>query len=214
VLTTRLRVAVDNQPTELVLGPVARRIDIELAEKFQTARAQAQAALESDRYFRLLDRLEAFVASPPLAPGAEKPARRILPRLLQRDWKRVQKRARAAAAAPDAGQRELALHEVRKAAKRLRYAAETARPVLGKRNKRLGALAKAVQQALGELQDTVVSRHALREIGVRAHLNGENGYTFGRLHALEEAHAGDLVAKSPALLAQFPKKKLDRWLSR
>ena len=34
-----------------------------------------------------------------------------------------------------------------------------------------------------------MTRQALREYGVRAYLSGENGFTFGRLHALEEARA-------------------------
>jgi hypothetical protein len=35
----------------------------------------------------------------------------------------------------------------------------------------------------------VVARRLLRDLGVRAHLSGENGFTFGRLHGLEEAGA-------------------------
>jgi inorganic triphosphatase YgiF len=212
VLARRLDEMVAAQPVELVLGPVTRRIDGELGARYQAGRDEGAVALDGDRYFRLLDRLDAFVRQPPLTADASEPARRILPRLLQRDWKRVQKRARLAGAATETRQRELALHEVRKAAKRLRYASESAVPVLGKRARKLGARAKAVQQTLGEHQDTVVARAALREIGVRAHLSGENGFTFGRLHAIEEARALLLVEQYPALLAKFPKKKLSRWL--
>jgi CHAD domain-containing protein len=211
VLAKRLAEVVATQPVELVLGPVTRRIDGELGERYQAGRAEAVVAMNGDRYFRLLDRLDAFVTQPPFTAAASDPARRILPRVLQRDWKRVQKRAGLASAATETRQRELALHEIRKAAKRLRYAAESARPVLGKRAKKLAARAKAVQQVLGEHQDTVVARAALREIGVRAHLSGENGFTFGRLHAIEEARALRLVQQFPGLMAKFP-KKLKRWL--
>jgi len=212
VLAKWLDEVVAGQPAELVLGPVTRRIDGELGERYQSGRAEAAVALDDDRYFRLLDRLDAFLAAPPLTARASDSARSRLPRLLQRDWKRVQKRARLASTATETRQRELALHEVRKAAKRLRYASETALPVLGKRADKLAGRAKAVQQVLGEHQDTVVARAALREIGVRAHLSGENGFTFGRLHALEESRAQRLVQQYPGLMARFPKKKLSRWL--
>ena len=54
----------------------------------------------------------------------------------------------------------------------------------------LGRRAKAVQDALGEHQDSVVAREVLRELGVAAHLtDGENGFTFGVLHGLESGHA-------------------------
>jgi len=40
---------------------------------------------------------------------------------------------------------------------------------------------KAVQSTLGDLHDAVTARAAAREIGVRAHLAGENAFTFGLL---------------------------------
>ena len=48
---------------------------------------------------------------------------------------------------------------------------------------------KDLQKTLGVRQDSVVARQALREYGVSAHLAGENAFTFGRLHALEQARA-------------------------
>ena len=44
---------------------------------------------------------------------------------------------------------------------------------------------KQVQELLGDHQDAVVARPVLREIGIQAHLDGENGFTFGILHAQE-----------------------------
>ena len=42
---------------------------------------------------------------------------------------------------------------------------------------------------LGEVQDTVVTRELCRRLGAVAPGQGENGFTFGRLHALEQARA-------------------------
>jgi len=54
--------------------------------------------------------------------------------------------------------------------------------VLGKPADRLVGRVKQVQELLGDHQDAVVARPVLREIGVAAHLEGENGFTYGLLH--------------------------------
>ncbi|SFG98045.1 CHAD domain-containing protein [Streptomyces mirabilis] len=63
----------------------------------------------------------------------------------------------------------------RKAAKKTRYATEPARASLGKPAKRLGKRVKAVQKVLGDHQDTVVARDALRHLALAAHAAGEPG---------------------------------------
>lgn len=83
--------------------------------------ARVRGYLLSTRYYRLLDNLEAFVAWPPLTDKADRPA----PAEIRRDLtKAVAAVSRATAAVPDADAPEAALHEVRKATRRLRYAAE------------------------------------------------------------------------------------------
>ena len=88
---------------------------------------------------------------------------------------------------PDA--RDVALHEVRKAGKRLRYTAEVGAIGLGKPPTQLVKIAKRVQKALGALQDTVVTREVCRRLAIQAAAAGENSFTFGHLHGLEEARA-------------------------
>jgi CHAD domain-containing protein len=87
-----------------------------------------------------------------------------------------------------AAERDQSLHAVRKAAKRVRYATEIARPELGGAKDVVRA-AKRIQTVLGERQDTVVTRELCRRFGVVAFADGENAFTFGRLHALEQARA-------------------------
>jgi CHAD domain-containing protein len=84
---------------------------------------------------------------------------------------------------------------VRKAAKRARYTAEVAEPVLGRRVKTLRREMKRVQTLLGHAQDTVVTREHCRRIGLAAGQAGENPWTYGRLHALEEARAARAEAR-------------------
>ena len=119
---------------------------------------------------------------------------------------------KAVARAADARDRDLAFHEARKKAKRLRYAAESAIPIFPQRAEALASAAEAVQEVLGERQDTVVSRQTLRECGVSAHLSGENGFTFGRLHALEQQRSAELEQAFTVVWKDVPRGSLRRWL--
>lgn len=212
VLHQRLTALVDQQPTELVLGPVVDRVTGELQKRFRAGRVHADQALGGERYFRLLDRLEGFLDTPPLTDAAGLDGRDAVPALVQAELRRLRKRDRTYRGATSSSDRDLALHEVRKSAKRLRYAAETSEPVFGKRATRLTARAKALQELLGEHQDSVVSRTALREIGARAHGAGENAFTYGLLHAMEARRAAELEQRYADVLAELPRKDLGVWL--
>ncbi len=209
VIHERLEVLVRGEPAELVMGPVTRRIHIEMSARHQAGRRQALEALDDDRYCRLLHVLDSFVADPPFAEVAAGDARKQLPRLLTRDLERLRRRARRVAVATGSAERDEGLHETRKAAKRLRYGAESATPVLGRRAERLASCAKDLQELLGEHQDTVVARRTLRELGAQAYLANENGFTFGRLHALEEARSEQIVARYPAVLKRIPNRPFE-----
>jgi CHAD domain-containing protein len=209
VLRQRFRLLVAAEPPELVLGPVMNRIDDELGAAQRDAREQALRTLDSERYLRLLDALDELVRSAPLIPEADARARKVLPDLLQQDARRLRRAVKEIARSED---HDAALHDARKKAKRLRYAAESAVPVFGGRAKTLVASVKKVQQALGEHQDTVVARERLREFGVKAHLNGENGFTFGRLHALEQSRADEAEREFETAWKALPGKNLRRWI--
>jgi CHAD domain-containing protein len=94
------------------------------------------------------------------------------------------------ATADDPQAHEEGLHEVRKASKRLRYPAEVAKTVpVGKRSAGVIPAAKKLQTVLGTRQDTVLTPEQSRLLGVQAFAAGENAWTYGRLHALEEVRA-------------------------
>ena len=78
---------------------------------------------------------------------------------------------------------------MRKAAKRARYTGELAADVLGRPARKLVAAMEDVQDVLGEGQDSVVTRELCRSLGLAAAAAGENAWTYGRLHALEQARA-------------------------
>lgn len=177
------------EPAALVHGPVRRRITTELRERARTGRAAALAELDSGRYFALLDALDAFLADPGPTPAAGERAVAVLPGLVRRSHRRTARSVRAAARTLGPAEREPALHQVRKAAKRARYAAEAAEPALGAPAARLAARLEAVQSVLGTHQDGVVVRDVLLVLAARAHGAGESTFTYGRLHALLQQRA-------------------------
>jgi CHAD domain-containing protein len=189
-----LRGEVEAQPAELVLGPVERRIVETFGTRYTRAHDHAQAEMSGQRYFALLDALDALVADPPLGPKALRPAETVMRRRLVKTYRRTAGHVDEALAEEDVPQREHLFHEVRKSAKRGRYAAEAAAGVLGRPARRYGKAMKALQELLGEHQDSAVAREELRALGVAAHLDGDNAFTFGLLHGLEQARAAAALA--------------------
>ncbi|WP_350279360.1 CYTH and CHAD domain-containing protein [Kribbella sp. HUAS MG21] len=181
---------VAEQPVELVMGRVAGRIDDHLRAVYKEGRAGALAALESPRYFRLLDALDELVAKPPLT-GDDRKAAKQIGELLDHDYKRMSKAVRRSQQAETPAEQDHELHEVRKAAKRLRYAAESAVPALGDEAADLAARAEEIQEVLGEHQDSVISRDLLRQLSLEVYAEGGNPFTYGRLHAAEETRGNN-----------------------
>ena len=110
------------------------------------------------------DALRELARRPPFTEAATRAAEVVLPAALDADLRRLRSRVAAAAAAGGAEEHLHALHQVRKAAKRLRYAAEVAAPVLGARAETLAETAKAVQTVLGDHRDSALVRAALASL--------------------------------------------------
>jgi CHAD domain-containing protein len=183
VLRARLIAEVEALPVELVLGPVADRIRREMHDREEHHHARLVEALDSPDHLRLLDELDALVNDPPWS--SERAADRTeLRRRVAHAARRVDRLADRAAAATGS-EREAALHELRKAAKRARYAAEMVQPLFGKPAKRSAARFEALQEVLGEQQDSVAARAVLRQLGASVRTKSENGFTFGLLHQVE-----------------------------
>lgn len=185
-VATRPGDRVNSAPTT---SPDAHTIDVLLGDHAQSAQLTVLDVLNSERYFRLLDALDELLANPPLSNKAHQPARRVARDEIDGNVTRLRRAVRAAGALPSGSPRDEALHEVRKRAKRLRYAAEAAATADPTRASRMVSLAESLQEVLGEHQDSVVARRALRRLGSEAHARGEDAFDLGRLHALEEVRA-------------------------
>ncbi|MFF8269017.1 CHAD domain-containing protein [Streptomyces sp. NPDC016562] len=202
VLMERIQAHLDELPRTQLSGPVRGRLRTWNATRRSASRRRALAALDSPRYLTLLDSLDALLDDPPLRKAARGRAERVLPKAVLHDYERLAGRVDAALALTAGSERDLALHEARKAAKRARYAAEAAAPALGKPAKRLAKAVKKVQSLLGDHQDSVVAREALRGLALQADGAGESSFTWGVLHAREEALAERREGELPDLWAK------------
>ncbi len=208
VLAERLRAEIEAVPATLLLGPVSGRLQIWAGSHSTDARHRALATLDSPRYLTLLDTLDALLADPPLLKAAGAAPSDALPKAILKDFDRLEARVGLALGMEPGEDRDLALHEARKAAKRARYAGEAARPALGKPAKRFAKRMKAVQSLLGDHQDSVVARGTLRELAVQAHASGETAFTWGLLYGHEEAQAAQRERELPEVWAKASRRDL------
>lgn len=154
--------------------------------------------LDSPSYAALTILLDEVVTHPPLTEAALRDGRKVARKRVRHEARRF---ARLAAAARDGSDNDVVdhsarLHEVRKTAKRLRYAAETASPVAGERMGMMADRAKTVQMALGEHHDAVTTRATLRHLALDEAVGEAAAFLLGHLDADEqramttlEAHA-------------------------
>ena len=148
--------------------PSGRKLLRTLERSRRTARRRLIAALDSDRYFALLDRLEQ-----PVATIADEPT---LAEIHAAEHKRLRKAVKTL----DDASHDQELHAVRIHVKRARYAAELA----GFAN--YVQAAKVLQDVLGEHQDAVVAAERLRELAARM---PDTELAAGRLIEREHARA-------------------------
>jgi CHAD domain-containing protein len=199
VLVERLRTRIDTLPRTLLLGPVRGRLRTWTVARGSGSRRRTLAVLDGKRYLALLESLDALLADPPLRKAADGSAARVIPKAVLKDYDRLAARVENALALPAGHERDLAMHDARKAAKRARYAGEAATPALGKPAKRFAKRMKAVQTVLGDHQDSVVAREALRHLAIQAHAAGETTFTWGLLYGQEEAQAAERERELPGV---------------
>lgn len=166
---------------------------------YAKAHTHLGAVLSSPEYFRLLDDLDAFVAHPPLTGAAEKSAKKVVKKVLARELRRVQKRADAVETA--GGDLESRLHAVRKAGRRLRYAAEAAQAANVGRTTAAAAAGERVQDTLGEHRDCVLFGGHLSRTADRAEAAGEKTAVYAALAELSSRSGTAALAESSSALA-------------
>ena len=158
-----------------------RAAGLGLLRRLEKERARALehllAALDSPRYFALLDRIEETIARPPLLdPDVS------LVDVAARAFRKLRKTVKMLPAEPA----DSDLHAVRIKAKRARYSAELAGPEAGHPAERFVGGVKKLQDILGEHQDAVVAEKWLREMATESS-GRRTGFVAGLL--VERQHA-------------------------
>jgi CHAD domain-containing protein len=181
VLAEKYDAALTGLPDELVRGPVRERLVEGARRRYHYGWKRSLVAMRSERYFRLLDGLEALVAAPPPAAESGAEPEPVTVGAAYRKVRKAAKKADAAAADDTVSDHDAdeALHKIRKRAKQLRYTASA----LDEGGVADGA--KSIQSLLGDHQDSVVSRVHLSSEALAAHGAGEDTFTYGVLYQLE-----------------------------
>ena len=159
-----------------------------LEERHERAQAELTDALEQPEYVSLLNRLEHAVKEPRFAGSGS------LPKAVSKEHRRVRRKARRLQADPS----DAELHDVRKAVKRARYAAELAAAIGARGTGKYLKRAKTVQDVLGDHQDAVVAAAVLREVG--------SGPAVAALVARQDARRAAARAAFPKAWKRFDKR--------
>jgi CHAD domain-containing protein len=177
-------------------------VDVDQTDAYRTAHAAVLEAFGTERYARLIDRLEALTAAPPWTADADRRLRKAMTKRVRHDWRRLAGRM-------DVDDDDRDLHAARKAGKRVRYAIEPLVAAYGKDARRLVKKLEKLQDDLGEHHDAVTAQDRLREL---AEGHPDQAFELGELRVKEEAAA---AAQEEAALARWdsvrrPRRR--RWL--
>jgi CHAD domain-containing protein len=213
VQARRLKQKARETDVTVLLGPVEARIQAHVAKAAASSHAAVTAALNSERYYALLDALDELLSSPPAGRHASHRASRVMPAAVRHCYRRARRRLREAVRLPPGPDRDAALHAARKAAKRARYASEAAVPASGRAARRFAGQLKKVQSALGDHQDTVVGRSEARRLGVAAQLAGESAFTYGLFYERDACVAASLQARAERAWRRASRPKYVAWLA-
>lgn len=205
VLRDRLHALMADLPPQAVVGPIRERLTTELVGEQRTAMHTLRATLNGDRYVQLLADLDALLREP-----VEEPGRRALAAAARQTFRRL-RHAIELAERMSGAFRDSALHDARKAAKRMRYVSEALADPLGHKAARFVTAMRQVQELLGDRQDTVVSRGVLLEIATRAHEAGEPTFSYGVLYQREADRAAKLEGRLPRLWRQVSRPRRRYW---
>ncbi|MBM7504539.1 CHAD domain-containing protein [Agromyces aurantiacus] len=135
------------------------------------------------------DALAAFLAAPTVTPLAAGAAREVLGELIEGEARRALRRVRRLGRHPEPE----ALHDVRKAGRRLRYAAESVvdepLALFGDRATKLAQAGEALHDVLGDHRDEVLFAEHVRRAGAHASHAGEPSAAFEALAAAADERA-------------------------
>ena len=183
VAERRLLAQLSDEP-EAYAGPARARLRDAFGRRSAAARTEIDVLIDSKDYLQLLRDLDDFVDKPPLSRRGHGASAVELPALIGDAWIGLRDLADVALADPG---NIPAVHQVRKAAKTMRYATEAAVGPLGSDAVVFASALEEIQETLGEFTDAGIAAAFLAEFALEDDTDGVSGFTFGRLHAFEQA---------------------------
>ena len=205
VMRDRLRQRIDDLPESLRAGPVPEPMEREIGTAYNVDYRELLKVLESDRYYRLLDDLERFRDDPPASPRASRPARSVTAKLVNGLAKRLDRAHKSVARTKAGSDRDVALHHVRKEAKRLLHVADSVAEIHGKRARKISLRAHRLQRTLGDHHDSVMVRALLEELVTDPTLPEGTVKAYRRILKIERD-----IARAAAKKYSKTRKKLSR----
>ena len=206
VVEQRIRDLVATDETGTIDAATAANLNRDMREVYAAAHAEIVQMLDSERFGELLVDVDKLQRA-----GEQTDAE--LYAQLRGAYKKLKKRhAKMVKYADDASlplaKREAYVHAVRKAAKKLRYAAVAASDS-GLKTKPLVKACVNLQSVLGDFQDSVTTREHLVRLAHAAHARGEDTFAYGVLYQRE-------LELGRAALAGYPKamKKVKKALKK
>ena len=184
------RETIEDQPPELVLGPVSRRLDREVAARRRAEQQSLDELLASARWRQLLA-AEGDVDAPARASGRGPRLAKALPQTIAKTVRRLERRTLELSAATHQ-QVDERLAPAQRAAGAALLALDLASRA-GARRSELAGHVEASADLLDRLAVVVRALDLVHGAGVAAHLAGENGFTFGRVHGLLAAEAATIA---------------------
>ncbi len=165
--------------------------------------------MRSSRYHGLISDLNRLAHEPPLRHGVdpETPVERLAQRLTARAFTRLERRIERLGEKPPVA----ALHDVRKAAKRARYAAELMTPLSQGRTHTLGRRLAKLQDQLGTTQDTITMLAWLSELPINT-MDGSEAFAAGAFAQAFSQDIGDTPTNWRRAWAKASRPKHLRWL--
>jgi len=180
---------VDTQPHDTVRAHTRRRMGRLLSDRERQHDKALRAAMDSRRHGELWAALHDVVARPPWTERAARPPAGELSKALARQLRRLdQARGHLAAQLPGP-ERDVALHELRKTVKRLRYTVEVALPRAGRPAHKLIRRLERFQSYAGQLHDDQVALQLLSDAA-----DQETAFAFGHLHGVLAERVADAWA--------------------
>ena len=222
----------DSDTTGMIDDPAAEHVRGDMRREYERAHRRILRTLDSQRYLTLLDDIDAILADPPLAtdtpaeenageaataesastesaPAEARTSEEILYEHLERGYKKLAKRHKLALEHyPDMSlplhDREEYVHDVRKAAKKLRYSANAAKDS-GLKASKLSKACKELQEILGDYQDAVTSRDRIEKLAASARQRGEDTFSYGMLYQREMSRGDKALKDYPKAFKEVKK---------